>query len=377
MLESLKIEGFRKYEELNIGSFGLVNFILGDNNVGKTTILEAIYSWACGQHVIPFFAVPLARARYSGIQQPYWVMDELMALVNDRKKLPLTMNLSGVYNGENVGFSHTIYPSELLTDYDSSYKKDIDKMIPRSNDISEGQVNPLYIQGVPVFNVPTSIAKWEVKHNRTTQITNVTVPMREVPATKPFCSAKYVDVLSNTSVAENVQIYAVLKRERLLDQFVNEIRKVFPEIKGFDMIPYPDGSQAPISIVKKDDSILPMYAFGDGIQRWFYIIGALVLYNNSIICIDEIDTGLHKKAQKEFCYHLLKYAKRQNTQLFVTTHNIEFMDYFIEAADLLEYDEKSDIKVFTLREGIEKTDIRSMDITGVARARKEFNLELR
>ena len=70
MLEKLNIQGFRKYKDFTVKDFGQINFILGNNNIGKTSILESIYAWACGQNAVPFFNIPLSRGRYSGIQQP-------------------------------------------------------------------------------------------------------------------------------------------------------------------------------------------------------------------------------------------------------------------------------------------------------------------
>ena len=58
MLQSLRISGFRKYRDFRLEGFGQINFILGANNIGKTSILEAIFAWACGQNVAPFLCWP-------------------------------------------------------------------------------------------------------------------------------------------------------------------------------------------------------------------------------------------------------------------------------------------------------------------------------
>ena len=49
----------------------------------------------------------------------------------------------------------------------------------------------------------------------------------------------------------------MLKREGILEDVLDELRKIYPEIKSVDMFPYPDESQSPISIVKQDGSICP------------------------------------------------------------------------------------------------------------------------
>ena len=375
MLESIRIKGFRKYKDFKIDGFGQINFILGDNNIGKTSILESIYAWACGQNVIPFLNVPLARGRYASIQQPYWIMEEIMATVNDKKTVPMEMSFDGKYNDKNECFVHTIYPSELLSEYDTSYKNTSNLISVRNNGsfstdvqrVSQGISSLLQLQQM-------TIAKWEIRHNNHTITTNITLPLANVPEVKPFHQAKFIDILSHSSIVENVQIYASLKRERLLEEVTTEINKVFPEITGFDLIPYPDGTQSPVSIIK-DDGVLPMYACGDGIQRWFYILGALSLYKNSIICIDEIDAGFHHSAQQEFSLNLVKNAIKNNVQLFITTHNIEYLDCFLNAC--YNPNEINNIKVITIRDFSDGLKVRTMSANEALESRDNYNLELR
>jgi hypothetical protein len=45
-LESLEIKGYRAFKELTIPKLARVNLITGKNNVGKTSLLEAIHLWA-------------------------------------------------------------------------------------------------------------------------------------------------------------------------------------------------------------------------------------------------------------------------------------------------------------------------------------------
>ena len=42
MLTSLKISGFRRYENLHLQDLSRINFILGENNIGKTSLLEDV-----------------------------------------------------------------------------------------------------------------------------------------------------------------------------------------------------------------------------------------------------------------------------------------------------------------------------------------------
>mgnify|MGYP002769779387 FL=1 len=162
----------------------------------------------------------------------------------------------------------------------------------------------------------------------------------------------------------------------MIEDVIQELNKVFPEIKNIDMIPYPDGSVSPISILK-DGTTLPLYAYGDGVQRWFYVLGAIALYKSSIICIDEIDTGFHPAAQAEFSKHLAQYSKNNNVQLFLTTHNVEFIDNFLKSVKELGKEYLEETRIITLRNSGSNITQRTLDGKMALDGRDEFSLELR
>ena len=377
MLESLRIQGFRKFRSISLDGFDQINFILGNNNVGKTSILEAIYAWACGNNVLPFVNIPLSRSRHYGEQNPYWMMEELLATVNKKGELPLQMVFDARQDGKQVSFSHRIYPSDLLTEYDSSYKNSRDGVVSRSNDYTNGTL--VQIPGIsPIAVQPTIIAHWEVRDAQGSKSeTDITVPQIAVKERQPHQLAKFIDVLSHTVTAENVQMYSLLKRERLLHEVAQTIGASFPEVADFDVIPYPDGSQAPISVVRRDGTMLPLYAHGDGVQKWFYVLGAMCLYRNAIVCIDEVDSGLHPNAQVGFSLSVARNAVKNGVQLFLTTHNIEFMDHFLEEVAKSEHALAERVRVITLREVNGEVRVRNIGAKEACEARDSYNLELR
>ena len=49
-LPSFYIKGFKSIEEMDLNSLSAINLIAGDNNVGKSTILEAMYAFVTNGH---------------------------------------------------------------------------------------------------------------------------------------------------------------------------------------------------------------------------------------------------------------------------------------------------------------------------------------
>ena len=378
MLTSLKISGFRRYDNLYLQDLSRINFILGENNIGKTSLLEAVFTWSCGQNIGPLFNIPVSRCRFSNFQNRYWMMEELISIFHNKKSLPFSMTFSGIYNGNEEKFEHSVYPSDILTDYDSSYKNTQGKVVPSISNSSINDQNSLSInqfgavQLAPVF----TIAEWQVEHNGNVVSENLTSPVNPISKVSPFLFAKYIDLFSHITVNEIIQIYSNLKRNNLIEDVILELNKVFHEIKNIDMIPYPDGSVSPISILK-DGTTLPLYAYGDGVQRWFYVLGAIALYKSSIICIDEIDTGFHPAAQAEFSKHLAQYSKNNNVQLFLTTHNVEFIDNFLKSVKELGEEYLEETRIITLRNSGSNITQRTLDGKMALDGRDEFSLELR
>ena len=58
MLSSLEIKNFRTFSHLVIQRLGRVNLIVGKNNVGKTTLLEALRIYGSASDIDYADAVP-------------------------------------------------------------------------------------------------------------------------------------------------------------------------------------------------------------------------------------------------------------------------------------------------------------------------------
>ena len=98
------------------------------------------------------------------------------------------------------------------------------------------------------------------------------------------------------------------------------------------------------------DSILPLPMFGDGTVRLFRFIMELAISKNKYLCIDEIDTGIHFSKYKDFIRIILKSANQNNVQLFITTHNNEFLKAFKEVLEEVEFKKfQKETKSFSLK----------------------------
>lgn len=381
MIKHIHMKNFKKFHEVELLDLGNINIVLGTNNIGKSSILEGIYTLASGQNLAPIFNNLIARRTNGNILGQFDYMERILAFNKDEENNINNQNFSFVLeatldDSSIHKFKHLIKPSAAFGD--------LNLQIPSGGSIEIDNGN---------FRINNNIQKlgeWEIRYenSRKGKPLNEKFPLTFPPThqekfVQPFISGKFVDILSHRDLIENTRIYSFLKREKVMNEFLNEIQRTFPNIKGIDSIPYPDGSPSPVSFELTDSRILPIYNFGDGVQRWFNILGGMILYKNSIHCIEEIDSTFHYGAQTNLSENLVRYSKKYHNQIFLTSHSIEFIDNFLETL----YGENSNseieddfVKIITLIEDPNnKNKILSRTLNGLEayKTREDFGLELR
>src|SRR5438876_11683118 len=65
-LPSLEIHNFRAFDHLQIEALGRVNLITGQNNVGKTSVLEAVYLYARRGAGLALYELLCSRDEFAG-----------------------------------------------------------------------------------------------------------------------------------------------------------------------------------------------------------------------------------------------------------------------------------------------------------------------
>jgi predicted ATP-dependent endonuclease of OLD family len=138
------------------------------------------------------------------------------------------------------------------------------------------------------------------------------------------------------------------------------------------------------SIITNGGKNMPFSVYGDGIKKILYILNKLFDATDSILLIDEIETGLHKKYYDTLFPVVFALASKLNVQLFIATHSIEAIDAILKYG---EYENEANgndpIRVITLKK-IDSNDgkgsnVVARNVTGkyVYENRKAFEFEVR
>jgi len=81
---------------------------------------------------------------------------------------------------------------------------------------------------------------------------------------------------------------------------------------------------------------VPLGSMGDGMRRILTLTTAEIASEDGVLLVDEIDTGLYYRAQKDMWHLLIQTARRLNVQVFATTHSLDCVRAFQEALSVEE-----------------------------------------
>ncbi len=356
---SVTVKGFRLFEHLELSDLAPVNLFFGPNNVGKTSILEAIYTHACGHNFVPFLP-QVVTGRFEGIMiGALGVAESVLRVFRGEAGPPYTFAISAqvLQDPTTYNLTASFEPGSMVASLDPR------ALGQPSDDWSSdaGVRNGTRVSGTH-SDEPQSLATamkqnqflgvWETQINDGETTRSNLGLSSTIPPTPQFKLCVMHDILAHRSLQSSRQIFAFLKRYRVMADFTTKMRQVFEDVAEIDLYPYPDGTPGVVMIITSDGQQRPLYMFGDGMRRWYHLLGNMIVYQDAVHCIEEIDATFHPAAQSDLARLLVEYAHTYNNQLFLTSHSIEFLDAFLEA--LYAQDEgsvpdgKDPVRVFTI-----------------------------
>lgn len=297
-IKSIQVLGFRKFENIEIQNIGQFNLILGDNNSGKTSILEALlFSADPDQCLLNFLYAKRQRNNNTEKETDYQLIE---SLINRKSK-----NNGIAYNfkeGRRYWSYKLRYPSlkELVTKYET------EKLDPKNYlAIETGTGNIFISESIQEMD------KYFKDPNKLSKIPYV-----------PFGKG-YFDKLASIYHSE------IGAKRGLRSEFVNQMKTFIPDIVDISIDPETDT----IKIEEEINSVdygSSLNDFGEGANKLFRILVQLHASKGKRLMIDEIDAGIHYSRFKDFWKVILKTAKDYDVQIFCTTHNDECIKFFWE-----------------------------------------------
>jgi len=329
LLDSLEIKQFRAFEHLRISKLGRVNLIVGKNNVGKTSLLEALWLYA-----------------YQGAPNILWKI--LEGRDEGRGPVPIEPVKSEdvasiikllVHGRKNI--TRGITPIEIgpINSVDKTLSLTLSWFTSQRNE--EGIRRLVSLPPDQYELVTDAILGFEMKQGRKQSIYRIdTRAARPQDSENNTCIFVAASGLSQTEVG---RYWDGISLTSLEDEVLESLRIIAPEVERVSLVGSrslgPRSDRLPIVKIDSADDPVPLRSLGEGMNRLFGVALALVNSRNGLFLIDEIESGLHYSVQHKVWELVFEVARRLNIQVFATTHSWDCITAFQEAAKEDEQDE--------------------------------------
>lgn len=362
-LKNLTINSFRGLNNVNFSAFNHVNLILGDNNSGKTSLLEIISILSNLNDFNNILRTTQIR-RNKGIHSVS-VFESFKSMFSTK-----TNKIGFLCDTEIGSISFLIKCEEVMLEV---VKEDLINtnlnIIRRKYDSIIGTMQPTLVGNMKI-NINNSIKDMPIKLS---SISRTVYPLHQ---NNNIINVVYLSPVSH--LTENV-FNNIIKIDEYKEICVELLRLFDPNIYDMVYLKNELTGFANEYLKHKELDLIPLSSFGDGIKKVLSIANAIISAKNGILLIDEIDTSIHSDYYLDVFNFLIKTALKFNVQLFITTHNIEAIDKMLETQSYNEQETRDDlINVITLRKKLNgEIKIRNLNGKEAQLNRELFDGEVR
>ncbi len=357
-IKDLNIISYRGIKNLKISKFGKFNIILGDNNSGKTSLLEAIQFVAKSQNLaeIMYLARQRERFKYMPFRRTS-ILDSLLYMFNlsDEKEYRIEMSSSSLFDDEVEVILKGEIKKGVLTEREL-------ENIPRrvQNSISDDTVD--IFDGMMCSNINGKEFSEKINVSNYTKFVSSRTGARD-----------YVHFVSSVEHIVVGNINSILRNIEFKNEVIELLQMSYDELIA-DLVILPDGNEnyQPY-IVYKNNNKMPLYCFGDGVQKIISIASNVANSRNGILLMDEFDIGLHFGIMNKAFELLISLCEKNNTQLFVTTHNVEAIDKFLH----IKNNKLDDVRVISLYKEDSLAINRNLSGVEAIKVKDHLRMELR
>ena len=323
------IRGFKLLSDLQIDQLSPINLVAGDNNVGKSTLLEALYVLASGGSMdilrqiscdkMDLIPVP-EKMDYRFIKQ----IDKQRVLLPFFKDLKFELGEEICLQASEEQFVRMrlvyAYETEEVTS---------NSVLRKTNYIADSQqlskVDEKLEKGIYVW-----LGKKEFFYSLEDEFRlseKVILP-----------NVHFVHTISS-SKNKNARLWDNILLSGLEQHVVEALRIIEPQIKHLAFLEEPEISvfswtrRVPYVSLKNSNNRYPLSIMGDGMNRILSVILSIVNSKNGICLIDEIENGIYYRKQLDLWKIIFSLVNELNVQLFATTHSLDCVRSFSSMAE--------------------------------------------
>ena len=295
--ESLNIKSYKGLENLKIDRLNKINLFAGENNSGKTSLLEAIRLLVGQNDANNFLALQELRGKFAERKMPSsWIVEN----VSNRVEIEGTFGLKG---------------QVALLEVEAYKEKD--ETIDSSNYLGSFKFRGSFMGQ----SNDSEVRMFENKQNGYELSTK---------GLNHLCPFAYYSPFGNFRNADLYNAHAKSEEIKYMSKVIEFLRTSI------------DNDILDISLVEKNGlkrflvnhnnfkNKVDLLQFGDGLQNIFKTTLLFAIAENGIVLIDEMGTAIHHSLLIEYSKFIQQLSEEFNTQVFITSHSDECIDAFVE-----------------------------------------------
>jgi len=308
MLSDLHIENFRGIQALEIKDMRRLVLLSGKNNVGKSSVLEAIFLMM--DHLSPdsfhqmnaFRGINLP-SNGVGVWEPlFYQMDPDNIIKIQASRGDDTLVLSYSKDDSYIPALGVNIPKEVIGSFQSSAKRNYTLRYE--------------------FQVKGSIKYSELGHFTTSE----NGMLREIAGDtgeKQLMQLSYTSFINNNLIRTDRSVLDRMGRAEIngeKEKIIGFLQHIEPSLSDIVTLSVNGVPQLYINTCKK---LIPIQFSGDGINKLLQIILNIMDAKDGILLVDEIDTGFHYSMYEDLWKIISNVSHDYNCQVIATTHSYE------------------------------------------------------
>ncbi|MGB3204286.1 MAG: AAA family ATPase [Crinalium sp.] len=341
MLLDLTIKNYRNFKDFHIDDLARVNLIVGMNNSGKTSLLEAIHLLVNQGNIEALINLLHSRGELAeqssailSLETPSRLNSYQIRHIFNEHQLDFEKTISITSQNESSislqiqlqqpppvinPFDQNVYSTSEGTATESlgfsllfSYGQDVKMLVPISDD---GLITP------------QAAKLWREYQNRFFFKTNN--PLLVLPAN----ISSFLLTTNNLSFEQLAKFWDGITLTDKEENVIKALKILEPNVQRLSFTSHQTHNTGILLKISGQRDPIPLGSMGEGMRRILTLVMAAVTVENGVLLVDEIDTGLHYEVQTDMWRLLFQVAQQLNIQVFATTHSWDCISAFKEALD--------------------------------------------
>ena len=305
MINSISIHGFKILEKIENLPLKKVTLISGKNNIGKTTILEALFLYLDFNSPENFNRL-FSWRKFSGTWEPKEIWSKFFYNSDLTKEITISVNFSNVEKVQvNIRF---------LEDYETSVQMPV-----TVNEITTFRKNFPALEIIRSFNNSIDYKAYILCYGSYFNYLKETDLLQGQPSIFFMGGAMML-------YERNAEYLGILDKAEEQEKILPLLRIFEPNLIRFQLI-----NERGINIIYADlgnKKKVPVNMFGEGFCRCLTMALILATKNADVFLIDEVGSGIHYSFQKNLWNFLIEASELYKCQIIATTHSYDTIKAF-------------------------------------------------